>query len=325
MSRGRGRAAPHPGCGAEGSGSTTGRSPSPRSGAAGPLPEPRGRSQGAGGRLSLHPFPSSASGRPRPPAAQGPAPRPPARRYLGVGAELGRAAGAERLGRGLQVDGAALRGLHARGAAAQPAVEVRRHHRDGSLGRQDGDGQALPGAAAGAPPAAAAAGCLEERRDAAGFGAAAGAAAHQHGRGAAPHRQLLPGERRGERSGIVTRRAAAGPRPPAPIPRPPALPCCRRGFGCLAPFWCFFFFLNTVFFLERTAGRAGERLGFPYALGNSWLHSEGGAGVQGLFWCLRYLFMPGTNDPGIGLDNTAALINNRGLKECYFQLSFPSV
>lgn len=263
MSRGRGRAAPHPGCGAEGSGSTTGRSPSPRSGAAGPLPEPRGRSQGAGGRLSLHPFPSSASGRPRPPAAQGPAPRPPARRYLGVGAELGRAAGAERLGRGLQVDGAALRGLHARGAAAQPAVEVRRHHRDGSLGRQDGDGQALPGAAAGAPPAAAAAGCLEERRDAAGFGAAAGAAAHQHGRGAAPHRQLLPGERRGERSGIVTRRAAAGPRPPAPIPRPPALPCCRRGFGCLAPFWWFFFFLKYGFLLGKDSRAGRGKAGLP--------------------------------------------------------------
>lgn len=206
-----------------------------------PPPPPRGRLEGRAGSCPPppppaprhHPPPSTPFPR-QPPGsaprgggariAPPPARPPPARRYLGAGAELGRPAGAERPGRGLQVDGGALRGLHARGAAAQPAVEVRRHHRDGSLGRQDGDGQALPGAAAGAP-AAAAAGCLEERRDAAGLGAAAGAAAHQHGRGAAPHRQLLPGERRGERSGIVTRRAAAGPRPPGPrraAPRPAA-------------------------------------------------------------------------------------------------------
>lgn len=235
----------HTGCGAEGPHSTRGRSPPP-SRAAGRVSVPRGHLEGkARPRYFRDPSsptpvtpsqqpplraPSGRRPRPRPPlpppAAAEPAARrpPPARRYLGVGAELGRLAGADQLGRGLQVDGGALRRL--RGAAAQPAVEVRRHHRDGSLGRQDGDGQALPGAAAGAP---AAAGCLEERRDAAGFGAAAGAAAHQHGRGAAPHRQLLPGERSGERSGIVTRRAATGPRsPPAPAAAlPPGRPSPR--------------------------------------------------------------------------------------------------
>lgn len=260
-----------------------GEAPLPAPGRRGRSPNPEGARRGRAGGSPSTPSPAPPAAGPAPPPRRAPPPaRPP-----GVTWALEPSSGGRRVPSGLAVV-CRLMGPLCGGstpAALQPSPPLRCAVTIamGALAGRTEMARLCPGLPLGLPPPPPPPGALRSAGTPPGLALPLAPLPTSTAAGQLRTASFCRG-REGEREAASS---PAGLRPdPGPPPRspgPPPSPAADADLGVLPLSGGFFFFLNTVFFLERTAGRAGERLGFPYALGNSWLHSEGGAGVQGLF------------------------------------------